>query len=223
MDAKKPRRHRVAVFAALLLLLTMLPVSVYGAASVIIATDTTLEVGDTFTVTVKYSAESLGRINGELRYDPDMLKYISGGSSGQSAGIVQLNTGLSGEKTYTYTIKFTAIGAGKDFFLVNTFELVNGDEEDLGNPGASVPLTVQASQEDPATEDPGTDQPADQDPDPNPTDTPDSDTPGTDTPAATKETPATLWVYAGVVGLTSLLLLAAILVVRHGSKKNKQI
>jgi hypothetical protein len=219
MDAKKPSRRRVAAVFALLLLLMVPPVAVYGAASVIIATDTTLEVGETFTVTVKYSAESLGRISGELRYDPDMLKYISGGSSSQSAGIVQLSTGLSGEKTYTYTIKFTAIGAGKDFFLVNTFELVNGDEEDLGNPGASVPLTVTASPEDPATEDPGTDQPSDQDPDPSPTDTPDSENPGTDTPAASKETPATRWVYAGVVGLTSLLLLAAVLFVRHGSKK----
>lgn len=219
MEAKKQRRHRVAAIFALLLLLTMAPAPVYGAASVIIATDTTLEVGDTFTVTVKYTADSLGRINGELRYDPDMLQYISGGSSGQSAGIVQLNTGLAGEKTYTYTIKFTAIGAGEDFFLVNTFELVNGDEEDLGNPGASVPLTVTDPQEAPATEEPGTDQPADPDPDPGSTDTPDSDNPDTDTPEASKETPATLWVYAGVVGLTSLLLLAAVLVVRHGSKK----
>lgn len=212
---------------ALILLLAaffvLTPSPVFGAGSVIIATDTSLEVGQSFTVTVKYTAESIGRIKGELRYDPDMLEYISGGSSGQSAGIVQLSTGLSGETSYAYYVRFKVVGPGKNFFLVNTFEFVNGDEEDLGNPGASVAIQATQPEDEPAAqepdparpEDPGAGQPEAEDPD----DTPDDETPGTQNPPGKQQAPGTHWVYAGALALTSLLLLAAILIVRHGRRK----
>lgn len=109
-------------------------------------------------------------------------------------------------RSFSVTVKYSA-------------ELVHGDYEDLDNPGASVPITVMASQEDPAAQDPDADQPSDPDTDTDPVEIPDSDNPIVNTPAAAKETPATRWVYAGVVGLTSMMLFAAIQVVRYGSKK----
>ena len=79
-------------------------------------------------------------------------------------------------RSFSVTVKYSA-------------ELVHGDYEDLDNPGASVPITVTASQEDPATQDPDADQPSDPDTDTDPVEIPDSDNPIANTPAAKKRNP----------------------------------
>lgn len=202
---------------------------------VIIAADTSVRVGDSLNVTVKYSASGLGLIDGELRYDPDMLKYVSGGTSATPTdGVIKMNKQLAGETSQLFTIRFVAIGPGSDFFLVNTFQLKDGKGNDLGKPGASVKLIVSevpaaTDPEEPVTEpedsidnpstdtpdtteDPGTDEPAtDSDATDNGTDD------GTNAPSDSKGIDS-MWVLIGTIAATTVLLVLALVVVNRRRK-----
>lgn len=212
---------------ALLCALWLVPFSSYAeAGTVIISSDTSVEVGDTLTVTVKYAASSLGLIEGELRYDPDMLTYISGGTVGDpNAGVVTLSKEMKGEKEQLFTIRFKAVGSGSDFFLVNTFQLKDKENTDLGKPGASVKLIVTKIQSQPSVEEPVVtpEDPvvAPEDPITDPTtETPDA----TENPAKDAETetaPNTLWVFAGAIAVTTALLLISLLLVNRKKKLNQ--
>jgi len=63
---------------AFLCVVWLLPVSSFAeTGSVTIASDTSVEVVDTLYVTVKYSASSLGYVEGEFLYNPALLKFVS--------------------------------------------------------------------------------------------------------------------------------------------------
>jgi len=188
--------------------------------SVIIASDTSVQVGDSMTVTVKYAASSLGLIDGELRYNPDMLKYVSGGTSiNQGGGIIKMNKTLTGETSQLFVIKFKVVGAGSDFFLVNTFQLKDKTNNDLGTPGASVKLVAKDPVVEPAPEDPVVipEEPAVD---------PSTETPAvTDDPVITDENtatdtknetaPDTLWVFVGAIAATTVLLVISLVIVNR--------
>lgn len=218
--------------------LWLVPATVYGeTGTVIIASDTSAQIGDTLNVTVKYSGSSLGLLDGELRYDPDMLKYVSGGTSADPAGgVIKMKKELTGETSQQFTIRFVAVGAGSDFFLVNTFQLKDGDGNDLGKPGASVKLIVSETAaptdpedpivapdaedpvDNPSTDTPGTDE--DPDTDEPATDgdaTDDAADDGTNVPEESK-TIDTMWVLAGAIAATTVLLVIALIVANRRRK-----
>lgn len=216
--------------------ISLQPMAVHAETGVvIIASDTSAKVGDSMNVTIKYSASSLGLIDGELRYDPDMLKYISGGTSADPAsGVIKMNKQLAGETSQLFTIRFVAVGQGSDFFLVNTFQLKDGEGTDLGKPGASVKLIVsevpaQSETEEPvvapddSVDNPSTDSPdISENPDTENTAT-DSDTTenamddGTKAPSDTK-TIDTMWVLIAAIAATSVLLVLALAIVHRRRK-----
>ena len=212
MIRKKTQPLAILVVIGLCVLL-MSPLTAFAeTGEVTIAADTSIEVGDSLSVTVNYSASSLGRINGQLIYDTDLLKYVSGGTSDDAAGIVQLNTGLNGETAKSFVIHFKATGAGTDFLQVQTLDLYDADEADLGNPGASVKIKVAEAaspvkEDDSTVETPTTD-----------TGTTDSDSDSSDTSTDNEKTPDTMWVYAGAMGITLILLIIAITVSRRKRK-----
>jgi hypothetical protein len=204
--------------------------------TVIIASDTSIQVGDTLYVTVKYAASSLGSIDGELRYDPDMLKFVSGGTSSDPAGgVVKMTKELAGEASQIFTIRFVAVGAGSDFFVVNTFQLKDDNDNDLGKPGASVKLTVTKVA---ASQDPEEPVVVPEEPSDNPTtETPDSsDDPAAEAPVVDdepvnnpnptnstetdQEAPDTMWVILGAIGATTALLVLALILVNRRRKPN---
>lgn len=214
------------LFFGLLLMIWLVPFTCSAeTGSVIIATDTSFEVGDKVTVTVKYTASTLGLIDGELRYDPDMLKFISGGTSSDSAaGVIKMNKQLNGEKEQLFTIRFEAVGSGSDFFLVNTFQLKDKESTDLGKPGASVKLIVTETPTQPVVDDPAT-TPED------PIDVPEAPIvdPATETPATieqpvtdeeNKMAPNTLWVFVGAITATTFLIVISLIVVYRKKKSD---
>lgn len=195
--------------------------------AVIIAADTSLQVGDTLQVTVKYSAAGLGLIDGELRYDPDMLKYVSGGTSADpNGGSIKLYKKMAGETSQLFTIRFVAVGSGSDFFLVNTFQLKDNVGNDLGKPGASVKLIVSDESPQPDPEQPivAPDEPI-EDPVvdvPDTTENPNTEKAGADSDVTDSDseenTPETMWVFIGAIGVTIVLLVFSLILVNRRRK-----
>lgn len=216
------------ILIAFLCVVWLFPVSSFAeTGSVIIASDTSVEVGDTLSVTVKYSASRLGFVEGELLYNPALLKYVSGSAtSSPKAGTIKMSSTLTGEPFQLYTIRFVAVGAGSNYFVANTFQLKDADNNDLGKPGASVRYTILAHATPQAPEDPvvTSEDPvvAPNDSDSNPaTETPNN----TEDPATEEDTipvdpqnekaPDTLWVFAGAIGVTILLIIISFLIVNR--------
>ena len=146
--------------------------------------------------------------------------------------IINFVKAVDGDSFVQFVVRFEAVGAGSDFFLVNTFKLLDSKGADLGKPGASVKLTVTEQAEAPPADDPvvapdtpDEDTSTDNQDDPAVVDNPSN---ADDTPAAVDEDPATdaetekapdtLWVFVGAIAATTVLLILAIAVVRHRRK-----
>lgn len=215
------------ILIAFLFAIIIIPVNGFAeTGTVTIASDTSLEVGDTFTVSVRYTSSSLGYIDGELQYNPDLLKFVSGTAvSNPIAGSIKMNSTLKGEVSQLYTIRFVAVGTGSNYFVVNTLQLKDVDSNDLGKPGASVKYsitdpTIPQAPEDPviAPED-SVDEPVIE----NPTTTDDlanvDEEPLVDT--ENKTAPDTIWVFVGAIFITIILIIVSLyLVVRKKKSSN---
>lgn len=156
---KRLARHLAVI---MVIAIIAMPIHVYAADSkVSISGGKTAAVGSTVTVTVVYSGNSIGFVNGQMTYDNSKLEYISGGTSQGDAGLVQLKT-YSTDATgkIIFKIRFKAVGAGKQNLNVSTIETQNIDgDQSMGAPSAKMAFTVtnatagtQASQSSQATE-----------------------------------------------------------------------
>jgi len=212
------------VLIAFLFAVWLIPVYSFAeSGSVIIASDTSVEVGDTLSVTVKYNASNLGMIDGVLLYNPDLLKYISGSAvSNPVAGTIKMNSTLKGESSQIYTIRFVAVGAGSNYFVVNTLQLKDTSNNDLGKPGASVRYAISdtaapqtpeepvVTPEDPIT-DPSTETPID-------VDEPSSGDKEPLTDTENEKAPDTLWVLLGAIAATTILIVISLMLVNRKKK-----
>ena len=142
-------RKSIYLVMALLIaaMVTVMPLSAAdvwaseGSASIDAASQVTR--GETFTVTVSYSGDYLGRVRGMMKYNTDVLKYISGGSSKGNGGAVELRgSGEGGD--ITFSIKFKAVGKGSSRLSLRTSDMYDLDEMDMGNPAASASVKVNA-------------------------------------------------------------------------------
>lgn len=218
----KAKKYGRVMIVSILCLFLMTPVfSCAETGGVAIAAKTSIHVGDTLNVTVNYSAASLGYINGRLSYDPDLLQYVSGGTGDTAAGIVQMIKGLTGQPTRSFTIRFKALAAGTDYLQVQTIDLVDLDERDLGNPGASIKYVIKKVPE----KDPTVDSVDNNDDSANISDNTTSgnsvdpaDNSGTVKQPTTEKAPDTIWIYVGAIAVTVLLLILAVVVSRRKRK-----
>ena len=112
-----------------------------GSASIDAASQVTK--GDTFTVTVRYSGDNLGRVRGMMKYKTSVLEYISGGSSEGNGVAVELK-GSSDGGDITFSVKFKAVGKGQTKLTLRTSDMYDMDEMDMGNPAASTAVKVNA-------------------------------------------------------------------------------
>lgn len=134
------RMTAVMVMTAVLLL----PVIVLAAdTSVSISGGGPVKEGETTTVTVTYKGDSLGFVDGELRYDSDSLEYLSGGSSQGNSGVVQLkrwSDNASG--VITFSLKFRGIHEGTVDLDLKTYETQNLDGIGMSRPSANQSVKV---------------------------------------------------------------------------------
>lgn len=130
------------------MLLATCPLSATAAANATIAfSSSTLVVGDTLTVTVNFSADTVGAVNAGLLYDASVLQFVSGDGAAGGGGVVKLTTWASSEtSSLRFQLTFKALAAGSCFIQVTDSTVYAWDETLIGNPtaGASVKVVNQA-------------------------------------------------------------------------------
>ena len=119
---------------------------VFAATSVSIGGKTSVNAGESFTVTVTFSSDNLGRVDGQMTYDTSVLSYVSGGSSSGDNGYIELKDAGTGEDL-TFKIKFKAKNAGNSALKVSTNGVYNLEEEYVDAPSASASVNVKGSAE----------------------------------------------------------------------------
>lgn len=145
---KKIRKLTAALLCALLALCLLTPVSAAGACEVY-ASRSSATVGQGLTVTVTYSAggSPLGAVTAMMTYDPSVLRYGGGsGTSGGNGSIRLVGVCDSADQTsLSFSVSFTAVGAGSSTLSVSTSELLSFDYDDLTPGTAQTQVTVSAS------------------------------------------------------------------------------
>lgn len=129
--------HRLAVIMlAAMIIVPVISVPSAAASSVSITGGDNVNGGDTFTVTVTYSGNSIGRVTANMTYDKSMLTYISGGSSTGNNGYIELKNAGTGE-AITFRLKFQALKGGSTTLQVETIEMYDLDEQYMSVPSVS--------------------------------------------------------------------------------------
>lgn len=98
-------------------------------------------VGDTVTVSVTASVNSMYSTDISVSYDESVLTYVSGASSG-GAGLVQIVEALSGENKKTFTLTFKAKKAGSCTISASGSVGAGVPADDVGLSGAAATMTV---------------------------------------------------------------------------------
>lgn len=145
---KKIRKLTAALLCALLALCLLTPVSAAGVCEVY-ASRSSATIGQGLTVTVTYSAggSPLGAVTAMMTYDPSVLRYGGGsGTSGGNGSIRLVGVCDSADQTsLSFSVSFTAVGAGSSTLSVSTSELLSFDYDDLTPGTAQTQVTVSAS------------------------------------------------------------------------------
>ncbi len=138
---------RITAMVAIIIMIGPMSALQADAGSVIsIDTNTQINVGDTFTVTVAFKGNEIGRVDGQMTYNSSVVSYISGGSSKGDSGYVQLSDAGTGEPI-KFNLKFKAIDSGSSKLNVSTNGVYNFDEEYIDAPAASKTITVNGEAE----------------------------------------------------------------------------
>ena len=132
------KRNKIAagllLFAMLLFLLPgRIPVS-YGASGKITFSDPSVTAGDQFSVTMKITsddAEGLGASEVMLQYDASKLEFLSGTGANGGAGSIRVVGSMetSGQKTFSFTLKFKALKAGDTSVTVTRQEVYDSSSQ----------------------------------------------------------------------------------------------
>ncbi len=143
----REKTKRLVSFAVALCLLAgcFIPQATAYAAGVSVSSKS-CEVGDTVSVTVKFSQTNIGAVGANFTYDSSILQYKggSGTSGGGGSGKIVL-TGSGGSSVST-TITFKALKAGTSTIKVSAYELYTLDSDDnLAPVSGSGKVTVKAA------------------------------------------------------------------------------
>lgn len=127
------------------LLMAALPLPASAAAGATIAfSSSTLTPGDTLTVTVAFSGDTVGAVDASLSYDSKVLQFVSGDGAAGAGGVLRLSTYASSEvSSLRFNLTFKALAAGSCTVTVTDSAVYAWDETVIGNPtaGATVKVT----------------------------------------------------------------------------------
>ncbi|MBO7217528.1 MAG: cadherin-like beta sandwich domain-containing protein [Clostridia bacterium] len=139
---KKVLKSILAFAVVCCLLWTSLAISAFASGTTSIAfSKSTLNVGDTLTVTIRFKAtEKMYGVEAFVKYDTKVLQYVSAPNGSASAsGLVQIAAGAS-DTSATETITFKAIGAGKSAISVE--QAIYAADEEISMQGCSASVSV---------------------------------------------------------------------------------
>lgn len=127
------------------LMLSIFSISAYAAGSSISLSKGTLAIGETFTVTARFSAsQAMYGLEGFVTYDPSVIQYVSGGAECNKItdGKVKIVKPLEGTTSYSTTLNFKSLTAGVSSISVEQTTYVAGDtEEPMAGSTAKVTVT----------------------------------------------------------------------------------
>lgn len=113
------------------------------AAASVAFSSSTLEIGDTLTVTLNFTGSSVGAVDATLSYDPAVLEFVSGSDASGGGGLVQMTGWASSEvKSLRFTLTFKALKAGSSTVRIDRSTVYAWDESLLGNPTSGATVTV---------------------------------------------------------------------------------
>lgn len=146
-------RRAIALIVIMAFMIPLLTPKVFAASGISITGGDSVTGGETFTITVEFTGDYIGRVDGQMTYDTDKLSYISGGSSSGNSGYVQLKKAGTGEKL-SFNLKFQAISDGSTEVNVSTNEVYDLDEREMEQMSASKNINISgdAAEEEKATE-----------------------------------------------------------------------
>lgn len=126
------------------LLLAALPLTVSAAATATIAfSSSSLKPGDTLTVTVTFSGDTVGAVDASLSYDSAVLQFVSGDSASGGGGVLRIAAYASSESSsLRVALTFKALTAGSSTIQVTGSSVYAWDESLIGNPTAGATVRV---------------------------------------------------------------------------------
>lgn len=135
----------------ILLLTIFFTVPAAAGSSVVISGSKSVNQGDSFTVTVTFKGDDIGRVDGQMTYDSSVLSYVSGGSSKGDNGYIELADAGTGEEL-TFNLKFKASGEGTTSLKVTTQGVYNLEEEYIDAPSGAMQVSVNGNETESTTD-----------------------------------------------------------------------
>ena len=129
----------------ILLLMIFFTVPAAAGSSVVISGSKSVNQGESFTVTVTFKGDDIGRVDGQMTYDSSVLSYVSGGSSKGDNGYIELADAGTGEEL-TFNLKFKASGEGTTSLKVTTQGVYNLEEEYIDAPSGAMQVCVNGNE-----------------------------------------------------------------------------
>ena len=129
----------------ILLLMIFFTVPAAAGSSVVISGSKSVNQGESFTVTVTFKGDDIGRVDGQMTYDSSVLSYVSGGSSKGDNGYIELADAGTGEEL-TFNLKFKACGEGTTSLKVTTQGVYNLEEEYIDAPSGAMQVSVDGNE-----------------------------------------------------------------------------
>ncbi len=128
------------------ILLSMLTVSVYAAGSSIAFSKNKITVGETLTVTARFSTSSsdpMYGLEGYITYDPAVLEFVSSDNGNLlTNGKAKIVLQSPGKNNLTEVIKFKALKAGKSIISLESLLYVDKNDTEKSLSGSSATVTV---------------------------------------------------------------------------------
>ena len=137
----------IAFIVVAAVLLSVLTVSVFAAGSSVAFSKTKLNIGETLTVTARFStstSDPMYGLEGFVTYDPSVLEYVDSGSNCNllTKGKIKVVMQSDGKTNLTQTIKFKTIKVGKSSIALEQFVYVDKSDEEKTMDGSSAVATV---------------------------------------------------------------------------------
>ena len=142
---KKLIRVLVLILVALMIAIPISWQNAFAATSTVAISDDSPEVGDSFTVTVYYSGDSFGSVDGALTYDASVLRYEDSTAQQANGGNGEVSFShyqTSGDNSMAITFYFTVIASGSSSVTAVSSDIYNYDGQSLGGDSASAAFTV---------------------------------------------------------------------------------
>ena len=135
----------LALLVVLVVMLSVATVSVFAGSSVAFS-KSTLKVGETLTVTARFSTSStdpMYGLEGYITYDPAIIEYVSGDNCNLlTKGKVKVVLQSAGKTNLTETVKFKTLKVGKSSIALEQFVYVNKADQEKPLGGSSAVVTV---------------------------------------------------------------------------------